>query len=121
MNSFLKSILTLSVIAGISSSIISSTLIKKYVNYFISLIMVLIIISPLFNFLSSLDNIKEYVEDFKHSIRTEEILSSSNELIVSSTEKSVCDGIKELILTKFGFDENDVYVSLECDKSNIWK
>lgn len=119
MNSFLKSILTLSVIAGISSSIISSTLIKKYVNYFISLIMVLIIISPLFNFLSSLDNIKEYVEDFKHSIRTEEILSSSNELIVSSTEKSVCDGIKELILTKFGFDENDVYVSLECDKSNI--
>ena len=93
--------------------------VKKYVNYFISLIMVLVLLSPLFEILSSFDNVKEYINDFFHSIRTEEILDSSNTLIVNTSEQRVCDGIKEMIITKFAFEETDVYVSLECDKSDI--
>lgn len=120
MNTFLKSIITLSVISGIATSLLgTSNTIKKYVTYLISLIMIFIIISPVFNILSSFDKIEEYIYNFNHSIKTEEIINSSNELIINNSEQKVCNGIKELIITKFGFESNDVYVSLECDKTNI--
>lgn len=119
MNALFRSLLVLAVISGIINSLILQGTVKKYVNYFISLIMVLVLLSPLFEILSSFDNVKEYINDFFHSIRTEEILDSSNTLIVNTSEQRVCDGIKEMIITKFAFEETDVYVSLECDKSDI--
>lgn len=120
MNAFIKSILTLAVISGIANSVLSSAgAVKRYVNYFISLVMILVIMTPFFNVLSSLNGIKEYIEDFNHSIKTEEIINNSNNLIISNSERLTCNGIKELIITKFGFEESDVYVSLECDKENI--
>ena len=120
MNAYFNSILTLAIISGIVGSLLSNHKeIKKYVSYFLSLIMILIIMTPLFNILSSFSKIEEYIEDFYHSIKTEEIIENSNSLIVNTTEKNVCDGIKEMIISKFGFDENDVFVSLNCDKSDI--
>ncbi|MBQ3040870.1 MAG: stage III sporulation protein AF [Clostridia bacterium] len=119
MNELLKSILVLAIISGIINSLLMQGTIKKYVNYFIGLIMVLVLLSPLFKVLSSFDSIKEYINDFFHSIRTEEILEDSNALIVNTSEKRVCEGIKEMIVSKFGFDQRDVYVELECDKSDI--
>ena len=120
MNMFIKSILTLAIISGIANSILNSSgTIKRYVNYFISLIMILVVISPICNALSSIDHIEEYIEDFTHSIKTEEIINNSNHLIINNSEKLTCEGIKELIITKFGFQESDIYVSLDCDKENI--
>lgn len=120
MNMFFKSILSLSVVSGIASSILNSnSSIKKYVSYFISLIMILIIFSPVFNIVKSFDSIKEYISDFKHSIKTEEIIENSNELIINTSEFKICDGIKEMIITKFGFDTSDVFVTINCDKDNI--
>lgn len=119
MNGLLKSILVLAVISGIINSLVNSGVIKKYVNYFISLIVVLVLLSPLFKILSSFDSIKEYINNFIHSIKTEEIIDNSNELIVNTSEKRVCDGIKEMIISKFNFESTDVYVSLECNKSEI--
>ena len=120
MSAFLKSILTLAVISGIASSILSSAgAIKRYVSYFISLIMILVIITPVFNLLSSFDRLEEYINDFTHSIKTEEIINNSNRLIINNSERLTCEGIEDIIITKFGFDESDVLVSLECDKSDI--
>ncbi len=119
MNEFFKAILIFSVISGIISSLIVNGAVKKYVNYLISLIMVLIIISPIFNILSSINKIEEYMRDFSHSIKTEELINSSNALIVNTSEERVCDGIKEMIISKFGFEETDVYISLDLDKTEI--
>lgn len=120
MNTYLNTILTLAIISGIVSTILSShDKVKKYVSYLLSLIMMLVILTPLFNVFSSFENIKEYINDFYHSIKTEEIIENSNALIVNTSEESVCSGIKEMIISKFAFEENDVYVSLDCDKSDI--
>lgn len=120
MNSYLKTILLLSVIGGIINSlIIPQNKVKKYVSYFISLIMILVILSPIFKFISSFENVKEYISNFYHSIRTEEIIEQSNSLIVKTSEENVCNGIKEIIISKFGFEKTDVYVSINCDKSDI--
>ena len=120
MSYFLNSILVLAIVSGIVSSILcANDLIKRYVSYFLSLIMLVVILTPLFKIFSSFDTIKEYISDFSHSIKTEEIIDNSNSLIVNTTSERVCDGIKELVVTKFGFDKNDVYVSLELDDCDI--
>ena len=119
MNEFLRSVLLLSVVSGIMNSLIINGTVKKYVNYLISLICVLIIISPVFNVLSSISKIEEYINNFTHSIKTEEIINNSNSLIVNTSEEKVCNGIKEMIISKFGFEETDVYVSLDLDKADI--
>lgn len=119
MNEFLRSVLLLSVVSGIINSLIINGTVKKYVNYLISLICVLIIISPVFNVLSSISKIEEYINNFTHSIKTEEIINNSNSLIVNTSEEKVCNGIKEMVISKFGFEETDVYVSLDLDKADI--
>ncbi len=120
MSGFLNSILVLAIASAIIGSLLSyNNTIKKYVSYFLSLIMLLVLLTPLFKLFSSFDIIKEYIKNFSHSIKTEEIIDNSNTLIVNTTSERVCDGIKELIITKFGFEESDVYVSLELDEYDI--
>ena len=120
MNEYLKSILILSVISGIVNSLISSNnSLKKYINYFISLVLVIIILSPVFKICKSFIGIKEYIENFKHSINTEEIIDDSNSIIINSGEESISNGIKNILISKFNFENNDVYVSLNIDKSDI--
>ena len=120
MSYFLSSVLVLAIVSGIASSILcQNEPLKRYVSYFLSLIMLTVLLTPLFKIFSSFDSIKEYISDFSHSIKTEEIIDNSNSLIVNTTSERVRDGIKELVVTKFGFDENDVYVSLELDEQDI--
>ena len=120
MSYFLNSILVLAIASGIVSSILcGSEALKRYISYFLSLIMLVVLLTPLFKIFSSFDSIKEYIKDFSHSIKTEEIIDNSNTLIVNTTSERVCEGIKELVITKFGFDENDVYITLELDEYDI--
>lgn len=119
MNDFFNAILIFSVISGIISSLIINGAIKKYVNYLIGLIMVLVVMSPVFSVLSSINKIEEYMRDFSHSIKTEELINNSNTLIVNTSEERVCNGIKEMVISKFGFEETDVYISLDLDKAEI--
>lgn len=120
MSYFLNSILVLAIASGIVSSILcGSETLKRYISYFLSLIMLVVLLTPLFKIFSSFDSIKEYIKDFSHSIKTEEIIDNSNTLIVNTTSERVCKGIKDLVITKFGFDENDVYITLELDEYDI--
>lgn len=81
--------------------------------------MVLVILLPLSKILISFDNVKEYINDITHNIKTEEIINNSNELIITNSEKKICDGIKEMIITKFHFDTTDILVELVCNKNDI--
>ena len=120
MNSYILSILTIAIASGILCSILSeSNPLKKYVSYLCSLILVLTLLSPLNGLLNSSFNIKEYIDGFYHSIRTEEIIESSNSLVVSTSTKSVCNGIKSSIKEKFSFNDNDVFVYLDIDSEDI--
>lgn len=121
MNVYLKAILILSVISGVVSSFISdmSSSMKKYVNYLIGLIMVIVIILPFKNVADNLLNIKDYIKEFTSSIKTEQIIDESNSVIINSSEENICKGIKNAVISKFGFEDNDVFVSITMDKSEI--
>ena len=120
MSAYIFSILTIAVISGILCSIISeSNPLRKYLTYLCSLVLVITLLSPIKNLLNSGSSIKEYINSFYHNIRTEEIIDSSNELIVNTSKENVSNGIKKAIMEKFSFKEGDVYVFLDIDSKDI--
>lgn len=120
MNTFIYSILTISIISAILSSFISSSNpLKKYINYLCSIILVFTILSPILSIFKNTFNVKEYISNFYHSINTEEIIQNSNTIIVNTSKKNVCNGIKEALISKFSFEETDVYVDLEINSKDI--
>ena len=120
MSAYIFSILTIAVISGILCSIISeSNPLRKYLTYLCSLVLVITLLSPIKNLLNSGSSIKEYINSFYHNIRTEEIIDSSNELIVNTSKENVSSGIKKAIMEKFSFKEGDVYVFLDIDSKDI--
>ena len=120
MTPYIYSILAIAIISGILSAIIAdSNPLKKYVNYISSLILVIVLLSPIKNLLNSSFNIKEYINSFYHNIKTEEIIENSNSLIVNTSKESVSNGIKSAILERFSFKDDDVYVYLDIDSEDI--
>lgn len=120
MDNYIYSILTISIVGSVIGSIISSANpLKKHLNYLCSLILVITLISPLVSVLKNTFDIKEYINNFYHSIKTEEIIENSNTIIVNTSKEKVCEGIKETIISKFSLEKTDVYVSLELNSDDI--
>jgi 6-pyruvoyl-tetrahydropterin synthase len=121
MKGYIYTILALAIICGIISSIISEANqgTKKYVNFLMGLIMVITIMLPFKNLTYGISNIKDTVNNFFTNFDTQHLIDKSNTVIINSSKENICKGIKNSILSKYGFDENEVKVSLEIDKSEI--
>ncbi|MBQ7788222.1 MAG: hypothetical protein IJ398_01045 [Clostridia bacterium] len=121
MNGYIYTILVVAIIGGIVNSIVSESYgsLKKHINYVIGLICVICLIAPLSTLIKNSGEIKESISGFFDNVVNEEYLDSSNSLIVNTGVEKVCLGIKSTVIDKFGFDENDVIVTLETDTQNI--
>ncbi len=121
MNGYIYTILVVAIIGGIVNSIVSESYgsLKKHINYVVGLICVICLIAPLSTLIKNSGEIKESISGFFDNVVNEEYLDSSNSLIVNTGVDKVCLGIKSTVIDKFGFDENDVIVTLETDTQNI--
>lgn len=121
MKGYIYTVLALAIICGIISSIISEANqgTKKYVNFLMGIIMVITIMLPFKNLTYGISNIKDTVNNFFTNLDTQHLIDKSNTVIINSSKENICKGIKNSILSKYGFDENEVKVSLEIDKSEI--
>ena len=121
MKRYLYTILLLSLIIGIISSFISDTSngTKKYINYLMGLIMVITILMPFKNMAAGILNLKEYINDFFTNIKTEQIIDESNSVIINSSKENISNGLKKALISKFGFSEKDIYVSIDTDETEI--
>ncbi len=121
MIGYLKAIVILAVLSGIIKAFISenSSGTKKYVNYLIGLTMVIIIILPFKNFTYQIGNIKEQISDFMNGYDFGNAINNSNSVIVNTTKEKVCEGLKDALISKFGFDERDVFIELTIDDTEI--
>ena len=121
MKSYLLTILILAIICGIISSLISETSqgTKKYVNFIMGLIMVITIMLPFKSLAHGASNIKDTINSFFNSVNTQQIIDKSNTVIINSSKENICKGIKNSLISKYGFDEKDVDISLEIDESEI--
>ena len=121
MKRYLYTILLLSLIIGIISSFISDTNngTKKYINYLMGLIMVITILMPFKNMAAGILNLNEYINDFFTNIKTEQIIDESNSVIINSSKENISNGLKKALISKFGFSEKDIYVSIDTDETEI--
>lgn len=121
MKSYIYTILALAVVCGIISSLLSDTNqgTKKYVNFLMGLVMIITIMMPFKNLTYGISNIKNAVNGFFDNIKIQQIIDNSNTVIINSSKENICKGIKNSLLSKYGFNENEVEISLEIDTSEI--
>ena len=120
MGKYVYSLIVISIIGGILNNLFSSLNgVKRLVNFFIGLVMVLCLILPIVELVNDYESIKnkfvEYIEDITSSEKIEE----SNEIIIKNGIEAIQKGIKRDLINKFNFDEKDVVIEIEVDKSNI--
>lgn len=121
MKSYIYTILALAIVCGIISSLLSDTNqgTKKYVNFLMGLVMVITIMMPFKNLTYGISNIKNTINGFFDNIKIQQIIDNSNTVIINSSKENICKGIKNSLLSKYGFNENEVEISLEIDASEI--
>lgn len=120
MNKYISSILIISLVGGIVNSLLDNFKdTKKYVNYFLSLIMVICMISPIASLLGNLSTIKENFYNYFDELTNNESLNGNNEIIINTGTEAIIKGIKNTIIENFDFDENEIIVNLETDTTNI--
>ena len=120
MNNYIYSLLIVSLIGGIINTFtdgMGST--KRYISYFLSLMMVICMASPIFSVIKSTEGIKDNINSFFNEITDNDKLDGLNEIIVNTSTEAVIKGIKNTIVDRFGFDENEVFVEIETDKTSI--
>lgn len=119
MDAYVNTLLTVSVICGIVNSFLPSSKksLKKYVGYVMGLVMALVILSPLASLVGGVGTIKENIKNFTDNLVIEEKTDNANKIIINATEKSICDKMKNMLISKYNFEETDVYVSLETEEN----
>ena len=120
MKIYVSTLLIVSVVGGTLSSICSSLNdLKKYINYFVGLVAVICMLSPLTSFITNISTTKEQIKEYFNNLTNEEVINNSNDIIINSGIVSIENGIKSAIIQRFGFEENEIVVNLSLDKTNI--
>lgn len=120
MASYITTLITISIIGGVISNLISSfNGIKRYVNYFIGLIAVVCLLSPIVSFVSNISSFKTSINNFIDKFASQDIIDSSNDIIINSGAENIKGGIKKTLVEHFGLDEKDIIIELDIDKTNI--
>lgn len=120
MGNYISGLIIISIISGLTSNLLSSFCgVKKYVNYYIALVAVICLISPIINAVNNIDGFKGDIKAYFNEIITQNEIDKSNDLILNTGVESIQNGIKSAVLQKYGFDSTEVIVNIEIDKSNI--
>ena len=119
MNAYINSILIVAVIGGVISSLVSSNKLSKHINYIVGLVSTLILLSPIVSFISNMENIKNTINNFISDTISGEALNNTNSLIVNTGVEKIAEGVKTLVIDKYNFEENDVYVNVITDTTDI--
>ena len=121
MNGYLYSIIIIAIITGIIKSVTSDMRlgIKKYINFVSSLIMVTVILIPFCNITKGITDIKKSILNTSKDIFSSEHIIDSNSIIISTGKEKIAEGIKDALISRFAFDERDIYISVNTDESNI--
>lgn len=119
MNGYIIAIITISIVAGIGSSLVSTNdvRLKKHINFLISLIFLIILICPIKDAMDKVNDIKENIDSFVSSISSS--VDYSNNLIINTSIDNICSGIKEAIIDEFKFKEEDVEIEIDVNSKDV--
>ena len=120
MSNYISILITISIVGGVISSLVSDkSSLKRYINMIISIICVIALLSPLNNFVNKIDNIKSNIENLFDSSLKSEAINNTNEIIIDSGVSHIQDGIKSVIIERFSIKKEDIQVNVEVDDTSI--
>ena len=120
MKGYIFTIIAVSIISGIITSMLSSkNSLKKYVNFVAGLICTLTLLSPVVKIANDVGTFSSSVESVIGSLSVEENVSSTNKIIIDTGSEQVCEGVKNVIISKYGFKQNDIDVYIKLNDENI--
>ena len=120
MKAYIITIISVSVIAGIISFLFStnSSVLKRHINFITGLICAIVFITPIASIAKNSLEIKDSVTSIISGISDNDT-SLSNKIIVQTSVEKICEGIKNTVINKFSFNENDVSVTATINDKNI--
>ena len=90
MGNYISTIITLSILGGVVVSLISEkSSLKKHINMILSLICVIVLLSPITNLILNKEIFKASVNKFFDQALQSETIDNSNKIIVSNSIKSI--------------------------------
>ena len=119
MNGYIIAIITISIVAGIGSSLVSTNdvRLKKHINFLTSLIFLIILIFPIKDAMDKVNDIKENIDSFVSSISSS--VDYSNNLIINTSIDNICSGIEKALIDEFKFKEDDVEIKIEVNSKDV--
>ena len=119
MNGYIIAIVTISIVGGIVSSLVSTkdVRLKKCISFLISLIFLIVLFAPIKDAISKANDFKNSIDSFISSISSN--VDYSNNLIINSSIDKISSGIKNTIIDEFNLKINDVEIKIEVDNTNI--
>ena len=120
MKNFAFTILSASLVGGIINSLVSQkSKVKKYVLFLVTIVCTLSMLQPLITVLSSAADLKSTVASFFEDFFVQDKIDSTNDIIINTSKSRIENGIKDLVIDKYKFDENEVSVEIILNQEDI--
>ena len=119
MKAYILTIISVSIICGILSSLLSNNKLKKYVNFIAGLICTIALLSPITAIATNTFKISGSITNFVNNLDVQENVNKSNQIIINKGTEQICQGIKNAVISKFNLSENHVTVKITINDENI--
>ena len=120
MKPYILAIITVSIIGGIISSLLSNnSSLKKYVNFISGLICAITLLAPIASVVNNASAFTNGIDNFMNKIDVNQNIDERNNIIIDESVDKICEGIKNAIVTSFKLNEAHVSVSLKINSENL--
>lgn len=120
MKIYVITIITVSVVGGIISTLLSNDSgIKKHVNFIVGLICAITLLSPVANIAKSASVLSDTVENAINKLDISESISQSNKIIIEEGTEQISKGILEALITKYKFTPENVQIDITVNNDRI--
>ena len=120
MKTYIMSIMSASVVAGILESILPGERLKRHLHYLFSCVMLLLLVTPLLTLLPGLGKIEDEIKSFVSELEKAEKngTEQGEALIESYQEEAISAYVKERLQSEFALDPAEVTVAMEKVQNN---
>lgn len=119
MKAYIFTIISISIISGILTSLLSNNKLKKYVNFVSGLICTITLLAPITAIATNAYKISENITGFVNKLDVQNSIEKSNQIIISEGTEQISQGIKNAIVNKFSLSEKHLKIEIIIDDKNI--
>ena len=120
MKAYIITIITISIVSGIISSLLSSeSKLRKHLNFISGLVCAIALLSPIVNIAKSTTVLTDSIENIIGSLDISESINNSNQIIIDEGTEQICKGIKEAIKSRFKFNDESIKIEATINDNNI--